>query len=110
MARDHRDDVDLVLDLIAVATAGDSVGGYFERFGKRVADVHVVDGTPTGHLAWGGGNLPLADYLAELGARWFEGTLTFEPFGSGSYALYPVFTWRRCLEATSPHFDQAKEE
>lgn len=101
--------IDVVLDLVAMATAGDSVGGYFERFKRRVAHVHVVDGTPAGHLAWGDGNLPLNNYLAELGARGFEGSFTFEPFGNGSYALDPVSTWRRCLDAIVPHFDQAEK-
>jgi protein FrlC len=63
------DDVDVVLDLVAMATAGDSVGGYFERFGKRIAHVHVVDGTPAGHLAWGDGNLPLPTISGSLQRR-----------------------------------------
>ncbi|WP_137114188.1 TIM barrel protein [Mesorhizobium sp. GR13] len=104
------DDVDVVLDLVAMATAGDSVGGYFERFGKRIAHVHVVDGTPAGHLAWGDGNLPLPHHLGQLAAQGFAGTLTFEPFGNGSYALDPVSAWRRCLDAIAPHLDQADEE
>jgi protein FrlC len=103
------DDIDVVLDLVAMATAGDSVGGYFDRFGKRIAHVHVVDGTPAGHLAWGDGNLPLGEYLAALGAQDFAGTLTFEPFGNGSYALDPVSAWRRCLDAIAPHLESGDE-
>lgn len=104
------DDIDVVLDLVAMATAGDSVSGYFERFGKRVAHVHVVDGTPAGHLAWGDGKLPLDHHLGQLGAQGFAGTLTFEPFGNGSYALDPVSAWRRCLDAIAPHLDRADQE
>ena len=104
------DDVDVVLDLVAMATAGDSVGGYFERFGKRIAHVHVVDGTPAGHLAWGDGSLPLDHHLGQLRAQGFAGTLTFEPFGNGSYALDPVSAWRRCLDAIAPHLDRAEQE
>ena len=99
------DTVDVVLDLVAMATAGDSVGGYFDRFGKRLAHVHVVDGTPAGHLVWGDGNLPLHDYLAALDAQSFEGTLTFEPFGNGSYALDPLSAWRRCLDSIAPYLE-----
>lgn len=102
--------IDIVLDLVAMATAGDSVEGYFERFGQRIAHVHVVDGTPAGHLAWGDGNLPLDAYLAALGAHGYAGTLTFEPFGNGSYALDPVAAWRRCLDAIAPHLDRADDE
>lgn len=104
------DDIDIVLDLVAMATADDSVDGYFERFGKRIAHVHIVDGTPAGHLAWGDGNLPLGDYLEQLGRHGFAGTLTFEPFGNGSYALDPIAAWRRCLGAIAPHLDQADTE
>ncbi|CAN7619688.1 sugar phosphate isomerase/epimerase [Brucella pseudogrignonensis] len=104
----NADHVDLVLDLVAMATAGDTVGGYFSRFGKRLAHVHVVDGTPAGHLAWGDGNLPLDAYLAEITQHSFQGTLTFEPFGNGSYALDPAAVWRQCLDAISPHFDSAE--
>jgi protein FrlC len=104
------DDIDIVLDLVAMATAGDSVGGYIERFGKRIAHVHVVDGTPAGHLAWGDGNLPLGSHIADLSAHEFAGTLTFEPFGNGSYALDPVSAWQRCLDAIVPHLDRAGEE
>ncbi len=104
------DDIDVVLDIVAMATAGDSVEGYFERFGKRVAHVHVVDGTPAGHLAWGDGNLPLDHHLGQLRAQGFAGTLTFEPFGNGSYALDPVSAWRRCLDAIAPHLDRADQE
>ncbi|MFI3904429.1 sugar phosphate isomerase/epimerase family protein [Ochrobactrum sp. S1502_03] len=95
--------VDLVLDLVAMATAGDSVADYFARFGEHLAHVHIVDGTPAGHLVWGDGNLPLKDYLAALGAADFKGTFTFEPFGNGSYALDPVTAWKRCLTAIAPH-------
>lgn len=104
------DDVDIVLDLVAMATAGDSVIGYFEHFGNRVAHVHVVDGTPAGHLAWGDGNLPLDDHIAAISAHGFAGTLTFEPFGNGSYALDPVSAWRQSLDAIAPHLDKADAE
>ena len=104
----NADNVDLVLDLVAMAAAGDEVGDYFSRFGKDLAHVHIVDGTPTGHLAWGDGNLPLDGYLAEIADHLFEGTLTFEPFGNGLYALDPVAVWQCCLDAIYPHFNTAE--
>jgi len=103
------DNVDVVLDFVAMATATDDVADYVNRFGKRLAHVHIVDGTPAGHLVWGDGNLPLHDYLAELDASSFAGTLTFEPFGNGSYALDPVSAWRCSLNAIVPHFDRAEQ-
>lgn len=97
------DTIDIVLDIVAMATAGDTVADYVESFGRRLAHVHVVDGTPSGHLVWGDGVLPLATYLGELAAAGFQGTLTFEPFGNGSYALDPVAAWQRNIDAIGPH-------
>ncbi len=102
------DDVDIVLDTVAMATAGDTVAGYAERFGTRIAHVHVVDGTPAGHLVWGDGTLPVDDYLDALSGLGFQGTLTFEPFGNGSYALDPVGAWQRNLAASRSHFSGAE--
>lgn len=104
----NMENIDLVLDLVAMAVAGDQVGDYVELFGKRLTHIHIVDGTPSGHLVWGDGTLPLDDYLADISHYSFEGTLTFEPFGNGSYALNPASAWRRCLEASAPHFDTAE--
>ncbi len=97
-------DVDVVLDTVAMATAGDSIDLYVSKFGKHIAHVQVVDGTPAGHLVWGDGNLPLDTYLSELASHGYEGTITFEPFGNGSYALDPTTAWRRSLDAIAPHF------
>ncbi len=58
--------VDIVLDTVAMATAGDTVADYLRLFGQRIAHVHVVDGSPSGHLVWGDGTLPLGRYLSEL--------------------------------------------
>ncbi|MBB2972284.1 sugar phosphate isomerase/epimerase family protein [Mesorhizobium sp. RMAD-H1] len=101
------DNIDIVLDLVAMATAGDSVADYTAFFGNRLVHVHIVDGTPSGHLVWGDGNLPLGQYLRELGEAGFSGTLTFEPLGQASYALDPVAAWKRNLEAVRPWFDDA---
>lgn len=97
------DDVDVVLDLCAMAAADDSIADYFAAFGKRLAHIHIVDGTPAGHLGWGEGKLPLDTHLADIAALGFEGTFTFEPFGNGSYALDPLAVWRRCLAGIEPH-------
>ena len=98
--------VDVVLDLVAMASAGDSVGDYLRQFGKSVAHVHVVDGTPSGHLVWGDGTLPLGDWINALGAAGYGGTLSFEPFGDGSYALAPARALARNLTAIALHLDQ----
>ena len=98
------DNLDVVLDTVAMAVAGDTVAGYVSHFGERLAHVQVVDGRPAGHLVWGAGTLPLGEYLEQLAEHGYRGKVTFEPFGDGSYALDPVAAWQRCLDGARPYF------
>ncbi|MGP4095288.1 sugar phosphate isomerase/epimerase family protein [Nonomuraea sp. KM90] len=88
-----------VLDTVAMAVAGESVDDYFDALGDRVRHVHLIDGRPAGHLAWGDGELPLAGYLAALDRRGYRAQLTFELFGDGTYAFGPRAAVERCLAA-----------
>ena len=97
------DTLDVVLDTVAMAVASDTVADYVRLFWARIAHVHVVDGTPAGHLVWVDGDLALGDILGELAGAGYEGTMTFEPFGNGSYALDPVKAWSRSLAAIEPY-------
>ena len=100
------DTIDVVLDTVGMAVAGDTVDDYVRLFGQRLAHVQLVDGTPAGHLVWGDGHLPLGQYITELAESGYAGKLTFEPFGNGSYALDPIATWRRSLDAIAPYLDR----
>lgn len=100
------DNIDVVLDTVALATAGDSVSDYLRYFGQQLAHVQLVDGNPAGHLVWGDGTLPLGDYVNELIAAGYAGKITFEPFGNGSYALDPISAWRRSLAAIEPFINR----
>ncbi|MCA1286977.1 sugar phosphate isomerase/epimerase family protein [Salipiger bermudensis] len=77
-----------ILDLNAMAAAGETPADYLARFGDALRHVHVCDGTPEGHLAWGDGSLPLAQYVAELEAADYQGDYSFE-FVSQAYWLDP---------------------
>lgn len=88
-----------VLDTVAMAAAGEGVDDYFDALGDRVRHVHLIDGSPTGHLAWGDGELPLGEYLAALDRRGYRGAMTFELFGAGDYAFDPRPVVERCLAA-----------
>lgn len=72
----------VALDTVAMATSGESIDDYFSRFSDRVWHVHLVDGSPAGHRAWGDGELPLDDYLSELRAAGYDGLMTPEIFGT----------------------------
>ncbi|MFJ8665222.1 sugar phosphate isomerase/epimerase family protein [Streptomyces sp. NPDC093600] len=85
-----------VLDTVTMAVAGESVDDAFEALGDRVRHVHLVDGRPAGHLAWGDGELPLADYLSALDRRGYDRWMTFELFGDGGYARDPRAAVEQC--------------
>lgn len=102
--------VDAVLDLVAMACAGDGVGDYLAVFGPHLGHVHIVDGTPTGHLVWGDGTLPLGDWITALAAAGYGGTMSFEPFGDGSYALDPEAALVRNLAAVRDHLQAEKTQ
>lgn len=108
MDRVGQPNVDAVLDLVAMACAGDGVGDYLAAFGPRLAHVHVVDGTPSGHLVWGDGSLPLDDWISALADGGYNGTVSFEPFGDGSYALDPEAALARNLAAIRDHLQAEK--
>ncbi|GAA2675056.1 MULTISPECIES: sugar phosphate isomerase/epimerase family protein [Nonomuraea] len=93
--------VGAVLDTVGMAVAGESVDDYFDSLGDRVRHVHLVDGSPAGHLAWGDGRLPLAEYLTALERRGYGGRMTFELFGDGTYAFDPRPVVERCLSAVT---------
>lgn len=91
----------VVLDTVAANVAGDSVDDYFAVLGDRVQHIHLIDGSPTGHLAWGDGRLPLGDIVAALDRQGYAGAATIELFGDGRYALDPRPVLTRSLDAVS---------
>ncbi|MGR0160739.1 sugar phosphate isomerase/epimerase family protein [Paenarthrobacter nitroguajacolicus] len=89
----------VVIDTVAMAAAGERVSDYAKAFGEGIQHVHLVDGAPTGHLAWGDGFLDLDEILRGLAQLDYAGALTFELFGDGSYALEPRAAATKCLHA-----------
>lgn len=90
-----------VLDTVAMAAAGETVADYHEHLGALIRHVHLVDGRPTGHLAWGDGELPLGSYVAALDDYGYTGHFTFEHFGDGTYAFNPRAALEQSLDAFS---------
>ncbi|MCU1636611.1 MAG: D-tagatose 3-epimerase [Cryobacterium sp.] len=101
------DNLGVALDTVAMAVAGETVYDYDTAFGQAVKHVHLIDGTPAGHLAWGDGDLPLAGYLQALGDVGYRGFMTFELFGDGSYALDPLPALQRSLAAVEAALAEA---
>lgn len=74
--------IGIALDTVAMATAGEGIHDYFNRFGDKIWHVHLVDGSPSGHRAWGDGNLPLTQYLKDLRDVGYDALMTAEIFGA----------------------------
>ena len=94
----HRN-LGVVIDTVALAVAGDAISDYGRSFGEKVRHVHLVDGSPAGHMAWGDGNLDLTAILRELGQLEHKESFTFELFGDGSYSIDPRAAFQKCLNA-----------
>ncbi|MHC6177922.1 sugar phosphate isomerase/epimerase family protein [Glutamicibacter sp. X7] len=89
----------VTLDTVAMAVAGESVEDYWRSVGDRLWHVHLIDGRPAGHLAWGDGWLDLRGILRDLVAGGYAGLLTVELFGEGKYHADPGAAHRRSARA-----------
>lgn len=98
----------VALDTVAMAVAGDDVDAYFELLGGRVRHVHLIDGSPAGHLAWGDGELPLGRILADLDRHGYDGWMTVELFGDGNYARDPKPALARSYAAIADALDSPR--
>ncbi len=94
----HRD-LGVVIDTVALAVAGDSISDYGRSFGEKVRHVHLIDGSPAGHMAWGDGNLDLTAILRDFGQLDYLKSFSFELFGDGSYSLDPRNSYQKCMDA-----------
>lgn len=75
VANDH---LAVCLDLGAAWRAGDTIDGYFKRFGDRVKHLHFSDIGGISHLAWGDGARDMAADLAALERCGYTGPVSFE--------------------------------
>ena len=67
-----------MLDTVQMAIIGEDIESYLEAFGKNLVHIHLVDGAPQNHLAWGDGILPLEKYLRALRQHKYAGWATLE--------------------------------
>ena len=67
-----------MLDTCQVCLVGEHVRDYFEALGKDLIHIHIVDGTPGGHLAFGDGTIPLQEFVETIGAYGYTGFLSME--------------------------------
>lgn len=87
-----------VLDLGQMSVFGESVKDYTTACGERLFHVHVMDGQPACHLAFGDGCLPLKEYIRELTKSGYDGYFTLE-INDERYSKCPHEAISRCVEA-----------
>lgn len=86
--RFYENELNFCLDTVAVTAAGETLEPYFTRFGRRIRHIHLVDGTPAGHLCWGDGTQNIDRHLKTLSRFDYDGYITLE-FGSKMYFKNP---------------------
>ena len=86
-----------MIDTCQVALVDEHVRDYLELLGSDLIHVHIVDGTPGGHLAFGDGNLPLEDYVKTLGEYGYKGYLSME-ISDRRYFAHPEEADRRSID------------
>lgn len=87
-----------VLDLGQMSLFGETVADYQGALGEKLWHVHIMDGDPSGHLAFGDGVLPLEAYYAELVNDGYDGVFTLE-INDGRYAARPHEALKQSLDA-----------
>lgn len=94
----------IMVDTTAMGVAGEELQDWFCTFSEDIVNTHFIDGTPYGHLVWGDGRAPLADWLKTLTANGYRGLLGLEITARRYYAD-PRDADRRNMEALLPFLE-----
>lgn len=86
----------IALDLGQMSVFGECIYDYFESNDGNVGIVHMMDGLPGRHLAFGDGILPLQDYYNKLLLYGYDGYITLE-INDGCYGDSPHEALQQCL-------------
>lgn len=81
-----------------MVAAGETISDYTSK--GDLHHVHFVDGAPTGHLAWGDGDRPLATWLQDLADADYTGFLSLETIAD-RYWLDPLPPVKQSFERIS---------
>ncbi len=97
------------VDTVPVCTANETLEEYFSLLGDNIIHIHLNDGTPSGHLAWGDGNQNLEEHLNTLRKYNYQGYITMELAGE-DYRMEPEKHYARNLEYLKKYFDCGGEQ
>jgi protein FrlC len=70
--------LNVCVDVVAMAVAGETLDQYFDVFGPRIQLIHMADGNPGGHFVPGDGHLDIHGFFHTLTSRGFNGIVTWE--------------------------------
>lgn len=82
------------LDIGAMAVAGDTIADFYREMPGKIRHIHFSD---SNHEIPGDRDLPLAEYVAELNDRGYDGYLTLE-VNDGIYTLDPHAAFMKSAE------------
>ena len=101
-----RKNLGVALDLGQMSVFGESISDYFGPLGEKIWMVHIMDGAPGRHLAFGDGILPLQTYYGQLRHDGYQGPITLE-INDAQYAGAPEAALRQCLRAMAQWEEEA---
>lgn len=101
-----RKNLGVALDLGQMSVFGESVSDYFGPLGDKIWMVHIMDGAPGRHLAFGDGILPLQAYCRQLRRAGYQGPITLE-INDAQYAKAPEAALQQCLRAMAQLEEEA---
>ncbi|MGN8779607.1 sugar phosphate isomerase/epimerase family protein [Blautia sp. HCP3S3_C12] len=93
----NADELSFCIDTVPVVLANETLNDYFLALSDRIRHLHLIDGTPTGHLVLGDGTHNIKEHLQAMEQNNYQEYITLE-FGSSLYYKDPEFHMRRGLE------------
>jgi fructoselysine 3-epimerase len=90
-----------MLDLVGMHARGEGIQDYLTNIGE-ICHIHLIDGTPTGHIIPGEGQLPLKEYIRQITEVGYEGYYALE-LCSSKYFLDPHQAVAASLEYVKKH-------
>ena len=92
-----------MLDTSPMYYAGESIAQYAQELGEDLWHIHLIDGRPAGHLAWGDGIFPLESYIRQIEQAGYTRYLTQE-LTSAEYYNDPNPAMKQSMNALRPYF------
>ena len=93
-----------MLDTSPMYYAGESIAQYAQELGDDLWHIHLIDGRPAGHLAWGDGIFPLDQYMREIEQAGYSRYMTLE-LTSAEYYNNPNPAMEQSMNALRPYLE-----